>query len=247
MSAARNGGAGSLALPFRGAKAPLPLGRLAILAAVGLAAVASVEASRLWQADPLLAKKVAAARVMQQGMEAVRLEKARVGLAPDPDDDPRGSGMIGERMTDLTTTVGSLPSKRTSTRPEFAAAAVEMLVEAGAREGDRVAVSFSGSFPALNVAVLSAVKALGLRPVVISSVGASMYGANQPGMTWLDMEAVLARDGILPYRSAACSRSSAGWTRIAPIAATRKSARFRTRRLRALKTCRSAHAPTPHR
>ena len=66
-------------------------------------------------------------------------------------------------------------------------------------------MSFSGSFPALNVAVLSAVKALGLRPVVISSVGASMYGANQPGMTWLDMEAVLARDGILPYRSAACS------------------------------------------
>jgi poly-gamma-glutamate system protein len=80
-----------------------------------------------------------------------------------------------------------------------------MLNEAGVRTGDRIAVTFSGSFPALNIAVLSAARALDVQPVIISSIGSSMYGANEPRMTWLDMEALLERTGILPYRSVAAS------------------------------------------
>jgi poly-gamma-glutamate system protein len=63
----------------------------------------------------------------------------------------------------------------------------------------------SGSFPALNVCVLAAAQTLNLRPLTISSVGASQWGANSPSYTWLDMEQVLASAGGLPYRSIAVS------------------------------------------
>ena len=67
------------------------------------------------------------------------------------------------------------------------------------------AVSFSSSFPALNIASLCAVHTLKLKPIIISSIGASMYGANDPLLTWLDMERVLREKGILPYISKASS------------------------------------------
>ena len=76
-----------------------------------------------------------------------------------------------------------------------------------------MAVSFSGSFPALNIAVLSAARVLDLHPVIISSVGSSMYGANQPEMTWLDMERILADKGLFPYRSNAASLGGIAGTR----------------------------------
>jgi poly-gamma-glutamate system protein len=179
-------------------------GRLAFLGVTSLVILAGLEGAR-WTADPLEGRKKEAVVSMQKAMSAVREEKARLGLQPDPDVFGDESGMLGQRYTDLTTTVGLLSAKRTSTRPEFAAALVDMLDEAGARTGDRIAVSFSGSFPALNIAVLSAAKAMGLRLVIISSVGSSMYGANDPLMTWLDMERLLGRTGILPYRSVAAS------------------------------------------
>jgi poly-gamma-glutamate system protein len=178
---------------------------LVLLGVVSLAILASLEGSMRWSNDPLEERKKEATVLMQKAMRAVREEKARLGLQPDPDVDGDDSGMLGQRYTDLTTTVGLLSAKRTSTRPEFAAAVVEMLDDAGVRAGDRIAVTFSGSFPALNIAVLSAAKALGVRPVVVSSVGSSMYGANEPHMPWLDMEGLLGRTGILPYRSTAAS------------------------------------------
>jgi poly-gamma-glutamate system protein len=42
-------------------------------------------------------------------------------------------------------------------------------------------------------------------PIVISSVGASDWGANLPSLTWLDMEKVLNDRGILPFKSLAAS------------------------------------------
>ena len=142
---------------------------------------------------------------MQQSVATIKMERIRTGIGIDPLIDVNETGMIGERYNDLTTTVGSLPSKRTSTNPAFAASMVDMLVQAGVRSGDSVAISFSSSFPALNIAVMSATSALGVKPVMISSVGASMYGANNPDMTWLDMERLLETEGIFSYRSIAAS------------------------------------------
>ena len=68
-----------------------------------------------------------------------------------------------------------------------------------------MAVGASGSFPSLIIATLAAAKALDLEPVVIYSVGASMYGATIPEFTFIEMlEAIRARE-ILPYSIAAVS------------------------------------------
>lgn len=157
------------------------------------------------QPDPYRDEKRAASALMQRAMQIVKAEKIRLEMPIDRVLDPGETGMIGVAFNDLTTTRGSLPSKRTSTDPAFAAVAVQMLKQVGVGDGDPVAVSFSGSFPALNIAVLSAIKVLNLQPVIISSEGASMYGANQAEMTWLDMERVLAAAGLFPYRSCAAS------------------------------------------
>lgn len=189
--------------PFR--KSAVSVKMLAIMAVFAVAAVGCLEAARWVQPDSRPGEKRAAAELMQRAMAAVKAEKRTLGIPIDPLLDPNGTGLIGAAYNDITTTRGSLVSKRTSTNPAFAAAVVEMLAQAGARPGDGVAISFSGSFPALNIAVLSAVKVLDLRPAIISSAGASMYGANQPGMTWLDMERVLFEQGLFPYRSLAAS------------------------------------------
>jgi len=176
-----------------------------IIAFISLAILALLELIRGHQPDPLSREKHAAMELMRQSAEAVKKEKLRMGIPIDRRLDPNETGLIGVEYTDITTTLGSLIAKRTSTNLAFAAFVVDMLDRAGVRPGDRVAVSLSGSFPALNIAVLSAARVLDLHPVIITSEGASTYGANQPEMTWLDMERILAERGLLPYRSIAAS------------------------------------------
>jgi poly-gamma-glutamate system protein len=179
--------------------------RLLMIAVCATIVLLGIERSKTTQRDPLLDDKVAAARLMKTALAAVKEERLRLGLGVDPENDPNGTGVIGKDYTDMTTTLGSLLSKRTSTNPNFAGIIVQLLAHAGVKPEDGVALSFSSSFPALNIAVLCAVRTLKLKPVIISSVGASMYGANDPLLTWLDMERVLREKGILPYASNASS------------------------------------------
>lgn len=178
---------------------------LVILAVFALTIMVLLESTQRYQPDPRSGEKNAAMELMQRSTEAIKKEKLRMGISIDRRFDTNDTGLIGVEYTDITTTLGSLVAKRTSTNPAFAAAIVDMLDRAGVRPEDQVAVSFSGSFPALNIAVLSAARVLNLHPIIISSEGASMYGANHPDMTWLDMERVLAETGLLPYRSIAAS------------------------------------------
>ncbi len=104
--------------------------------------------------------------------------------------------MIGDEWSEITTTLGSLEAKETSTNPDFSALIVRLLHEAGISAGDKVGVILSGSFPSLAISSLAALQTMDIEPVVMSSLGASTYGANQPGATWIDMEAVLKRNGL---------------------------------------------------
>lgn len=122
-------------------------------------------------------------------------------FAPNRASDPAGSGLIGVEYTDLTSTLGDLRAKQTSLNPQFAALMTMWLKAAGVQPGDVVAVSLTGSFPALNLAVLCACDALQLKPVIFSSVGASSYGANIPGFTWLDMETRLYQKKMITTRT----------------------------------------------
>ncbi len=189
------------------------LRQLWLLAAGALLVLFGVEATKIIPKDPLRPYKVAAAHHMKRAMAALRQERLRQGMLIDSQKDPNETGIIGKDYTDLTTTLGSLSSKRTSTNPNFAGLLVEMLRQAGAQKGDGAAISFSGSFPALNIATLAAIHVLQLEPVIISSVGASTYGANEPRWTWLDMESTLREKGIFPYRSQAASLGGLAKTR----------------------------------
>lgn len=150
-------------------------------------------------------EQIAAAEIMAECIAAVRDARAELGIAIDPDLDPNGTGLIGHDLTPLTTTVGVLEAKRTATSPDFAALMVKYFNEAGLREGDVVAVGASGSFPSLIIATLAASRAMNLEPVLIYSIGASMYGATIPEFTFIEMLDAIRANGILPYYIAAVS------------------------------------------
>lgn len=175
---------------------------LSLLSLLGLAAVELLQTN---VRQPNYEQKLAAARLAAQAMELLKEERLTRGHVIDPDLDPANSGMIGDLMTLTTTVPGNLPAKQTSLNPNFAAVIVELLKQAGLQPGDSVAVGCSGSFPALNVSVCAALETLELKPIIISSAGASQFGANFPDFLWIDMERNLFEQGLISFRSDACS------------------------------------------
>lgn len=175
---------------------------LALAAAVAVGVAWSVDA---WQRQTRDAVRDRAMQTMANAIERIRDERMRQGIGFSPDDAER-TGLVGEEMSPLVTTLGSLSAKRAATNPAFAALAADLFRRAGVRDGDVVAMGFSGSLPGLNLAVLSAASALRLQPLVISSVGTSQWGATNPAFTWLDIERALMESGFLPYRSIAAAK-----------------------------------------
>ncbi|MGQ9802052.1 MAG: poly-gamma-glutamate system protein [Candidatus Saccharicenans sp.] len=110
------------------------------------------------------------------------------------------TGLVGLENSPLTTTLGNLSAKRTTTNPNLAALLVYLLRQAGVRPGDRIALGASGSFPALIVASYCAARVLRLELLAIISVGASQWGANNPEFSWLDMEECLREHGFNQHR-----------------------------------------------
>ena len=140
--------------------------------------------------------KLAAAESMAACMDAVREYKHELGLSISPED-IHHTGMIGAAWSPITTTSGALEAKRTSANPDMAALMVQLLEEAGVKPGDVIGAGFSGSFPALNLAVLSACRAMDVEVIYIASVGASTYGANQIELTFPHMAHRLAAEGLV--------------------------------------------------
>ncbi|TWU26152.1 hypothetical protein Pla52o_00040 [Novipirellula galeiformis] len=178
---------------------------IVFMAAFSLLGLATVEYFRVDAPQEDLALKMQAAELSNEMMEAIRNEKLHLGLRISSDVDPAATGMIGELMTPVTTLSGRLGAKQTSTNPNLAAVVVEMLLKAGVGQGDLVAVGYSGSFPGMNVNVLAALKTIGARPVILTSVGSSQWGANSPRFLWIDMETMLFEEHFIPFRSVASS------------------------------------------
>lgn len=133
--------------------------------------------------------------------EAIRAERLSLGHSFLDIHDPMDTGMIGPSMSRVTTLPGHLEAKQTAVNPEFAAVAMRLLVDAGVRPGDRIAVGCTGSFPGLNIAVISAAKAMDVRTVLISSTASSQFGANSPDFMWPDIERLLTEQQIISTRS----------------------------------------------
>jgi len=150
-------------------------------------------------------QKLEASKLASEATGYLKEFRMHKGVFVDVINDPNETALIGQDMTPITTDRGYIEAKLTSTNPNFAAVVVDMLKEAGLEKNDVVAIAFTGSFPGLNIAVHSAVQTLKLKPIIITSVGASNWGANDPYYTWLDMERVLFKAGIFKNKSVAAS------------------------------------------
>ena len=156
------------------------------------------------------ARKLRAVGYMEAAERSIAAMKRERRIPTDERNDPEGYGVIGPQFSLTTTDRGVQAAKVLAAHPNFAAAVTQMMLQAKVRSGDLVAVGMTGSLPGLNLAVLSACRAIGAEPIVITSVGSSMFGATDPELTWLDMERALARRGQLGYRSAGASLGGGG-------------------------------------
>ena len=158
-----------------------------------------IEQTKSVQPTSYYTEQIQAAQLMKNSLEAIKEERLKRGIPLDVGLDPNQTGIIGKEYTQLTTTLGNLEAKRTSTNPAFAALLVKYFKEANLKKGDVIALGASGSFPALIVAALSAARVLELEPLLIYSVGSSEYGANIPEFTFVQMLDDLYKKKILPY------------------------------------------------
>jgi poly-gamma-glutamate system protein len=178
---------------------------LSVLTLLTLLAFIAVESGKVDVKRKWYDQKLEAAQLTQKASFYLKEKRLEKGIFIDPVNDPNETALIGQDITPITTDRGYIESKLTSTNPNFSAVIVEMLKEADVSSNDVAAVSFTGSLPGLNLAVLSAIQTLKLKPVIITSVGASNWGANDPYFTWLDMEKALFDAGIFKFRSIAAS------------------------------------------
>jgi poly-gamma-glutamate system protein len=151
-----------------------------------------------------------AAAIMDDALSALQVCRERSGILIDEAADPNRTGIVGVEGSPVTTTLGSLEAKRTTANPAWAALLARLLGECGVGRGDPVAIGASSSFPGLIVATLAAADALGARPLVIASLGASQWGANRPGFGWLEMSECLSEAGLFKEPAVALSLGGDG-------------------------------------
>jgi poly-gamma-glutamate system protein len=178
---------------------------LSVLALLALMAFLAVEYGKEDVKLKYYEQKLEASKLAKEATDYLKEFRMHKGVFVDVVNDPNETALIGQDITPITTDRGYIEAKLTATNPNFAAVVVDMLKEAELEKNDVVAVAFTGSFPGLNVAVHSALQTLKLKPIIISSVGASNWGANDPYYTWLDMERVLFNAGIFKNKSIAAS------------------------------------------
>jgi len=178
---------------------------LIVLTIVSLVMYLWANHSRVVRLSSVYDEKLIAAEWMNTAMDTLRASKYPQVDFIDDINDPNASTLIGQQFSPITTETGDLEAKWTALNPNMAAAMVDYFYSAGLESGDVIAVGLTGSLPGMNLAVYAATEALGIHPVVIASAGASSWGANDPNFTWLDMESILTRSGLMKYQSIAAS------------------------------------------
>ncbi len=153
---------------------------------------------------------VKAVRSMERAVLVMRRHCDKEGIKIDKIVDPGRTGLIGPAYSGIVTTKGNLEAKQAAVNPAMAGLIVHLLKQAGVKRGDTIALGSSGSFPGLMIAGLAAAEVMGLRPVVIFSLGASSYGASDLGFNLLDMFLLLKKSGVFSVEAAAVSLGGEG-------------------------------------
>jgi poly-gamma-glutamate system protein len=159
---------------------------------------------------PWTEKMLRASATMDSMVASLRQHCQEEAIVLNAFDDPNRTCLIGPEMSPLFTSLGQLEAKRTSTNPDMAGLVAHLLTEAGVEAGDRVALGASGSFPALLVASLSAVEALGAEPTTILSLGSSSFGATRPEFHLLDLYRFMEDEGWVSRPPEAVSLGGSG-------------------------------------
>lgn len=188
----------------------VPNWHLIALTALSLVAFAAAERSTHREPRPRYEQKLHAAETALLAQRVIRDEFEKRGENVDGTNDPWRTGLIGLEHTPITSDRGVLTAKILATNPNAAAAFVDILARARVKKGDRIAIGMTGSMPGWDIAILAACKAMELTPVIITSVGASDWGANRPDLTWLDMERILRTRRVFDYKSVAASLGGGG-------------------------------------
>ena len=155
--------------------------------------------------QPAYEVKIAAAERMATAMQVLKDSRGESAVFMDDINDPNETGLIGRQFTYITTDEGDLDAKISVLDPNVAAMMVDYLNRGGVDAGDTVAVTLTGSMPGGNLAVVCALEEMGAVPVILASVGASQWGANNEDFTWLDMEKTLYDTNLISFRSQAAS------------------------------------------
>jgi poly-gamma-glutamate system protein len=178
---------------------------LVILSAISLVGfIISINSTTI-DISPSYDLKIKAAILMEKSMSILKEKRMESGVFIDDENDPNETGLVGSPFSLITTDEGDLDAKLTTLDPNFSAGMVELMFEMRLQQGDTIAILLTGSMPGANIAVLTAAKAIGLVPIMITSVGASQWGANHVDFTWLDMEEILFNNGFISNRSIAAS------------------------------------------
>ena len=119
----------------------------------------------------------------------------------DPLDDPYKTGLIGLEWSELSTTVGSLEAKRTACDPRWAVIIRRWMKSLNVSEGDSVAIFTSSSFPGMALNAIVALESLNVKPVLVVSLGSSVWGANDPLFPWPVIEKKLRSEGFIKSRA----------------------------------------------
>ena len=164
-----------------------------------LAGLATVELYKKDQPQPFFKEKFAASSLASNAFMVIQNLRTHKKIPFSNTLDPQGSGLIGEQLTSISTDSGDLRVKQTTINSNIAALFISWFKKLKLKEGDTVAVGMTGSFPALDISMLSAIHALNLNPLLIFSGGASQYGANIPRLSWIDMYGELKSQQIFPY------------------------------------------------
>ena len=157
--------------------------------------------------------KKEAVEIMEEALSVLKKEvKNKYPEEPILKDiDPNLTGLIFNRpKSPMTTFSGNLKSKQTVLKPNFSALIVDLFIQAKLSKGDTIAVGMTGSMPGANIALLSACEAMGIVPIIITSIGASQWGATDSNFTWLDLESVLYANKVISNNSSAASLGGKG-------------------------------------
>ena len=173
------------------------------LVAIGLFLI--VENTKKNVKEDWYTEKIAASKLTAKAFKHLKEVRFKNVEFVDNINDPNETGLIGEQFTQITTGNGSLPIKASTLNPNFGGLMVQLCKDAGLEKGDVVGVCMTGSFPGLNIATLAALQTLGIKPIIINSVTASSWGANDPEFTFPDMLTSLNQANIFHVKIKAAS------------------------------------------